>query len=42
MWALLTPQPLDYPLYPFKMTFDPPLLHPNSMCFCHPLFSLAA
>jgi ubiquitin-conjugating enzyme E2 G2 len=23
-------QPPDYPLNPFTMTFDPPLLHPNS------------
>lgn len=23
--------PSDYPLNPFKMVFDPPLLHPNSM-----------
>jgi len=23
-------QPQDYPLSPFKMKFDPPLLHPNS------------
>lgn len=22
-------QPQDYPLNPFKMTFDPPLFHPN-------------
>lgn len=22
-------QPSDYPLSPFKMKFDPPLLHPN-------------
>jgi ubiquitin-conjugating enzyme E2 G2 len=25
------PQPPDYPLSPFKMKFDPPLFHPNSM-----------
>ncbi|WVW85566.1 hypothetical protein I302_107604 [Kwoniella bestiolae CBS 10118] len=25
-----TPYPSDYPLNPFTMTFDPPLLHPNS------------
>ncbi|WWC71517.1 uncharacterized protein I206_105475 [Kwoniella pini CBS 10737] len=24
-----TPYPADYPLNPFTMTFDPPLLHPN-------------
>nr|KIR45992.1 ubiquitin-conjugating enzyme E2 G2 [Cryptococcus bacillisporus CA1280]KIR84861.1 ubiquitin-conjugating enzyme E2 G2 [Cryptococcus tetragattii IND107] len=24
-----TPYPSDYPLNPFTMTFDPPLLHPN-------------
>ncbi|WVR07532.1 hypothetical protein IAU60_004574 [Kwoniella sp. DSM 27419] len=24
-----TPYPSDYPLNPFSMTFDPPLLHPN-------------
>ncbi|KAJ9103299.1 hypothetical protein QFC20_004774 [Naganishia adeliensis] len=24
-----TPFPQDYPLNPFKMTFDPPLFHPN-------------
>ena len=26
-------QPPDYPLSPFKMKFDPPLLHPNSNAF---------
>lgn len=29
--------PSDYPLNPFKMTFDPPLLHPNSECDRRPL-----
>jgi hypothetical protein len=29
----ITPQPSDYPLSPFKMKFEPPLLHPNSQCF---------
>ena len=27
---LMSPQPPDYPLSPFKMKFDPPLFHPNS------------
>lgn len=29
-------QPNDYPLNPFTMKFDPPLLHPNSMCTIFP------
>jgi ubiquitin-conjugating enzyme E2 G2 len=28
-------QPQDYPLNPFKMTFDPPLFHPNSKSSLH-------
>ena len=27
-------KPADYPLNPFTMTFDPPLLHPNSESTC--------
>ena len=27
---LISDQPSDYPLSPFKMKFEPPLFHPNS------------
>jgi hypothetical protein len=27
--AIVFVKPSDYPLNPFKMKFDPPLLHPN-------------